>query len=653
MTKSRIVDELGEQDLLLPTQVNEALAANDRAKYLMSLLQLAREHADNPEVPTSDLRQERVACGVTDSELDSVVAGSRRESTEHYSIPAAQRVHQNLVADVGQMLTPVRTVSASVSPNMRGNCAVYDDRLNQLLSRTPASLTEDKISGEYLSQLTSGQREAGDSLHLLVMDLHKELNRIQQQLTTETIGGASVYRITDDDRPLIAAFMAGVNQTRELKFDHPGLGTTATRSGERLVIQNDIGMTDAHVLVIHVTGTEVTLTYSDVHIVRLVFFQSMFSRYAVSWQDTVSKRATGMSEDLYHLCLGTYTAQDHEDLKDYLTFLGSRLVFLIDWNRARKRLRRFAPRRICLEVLRWAADQNYGHRGFLALGGEQLIFDALQTSGRLALPPGGQLSDVLGAERTTEFLKFTLQKATQGLQAGQSEFLIRDEISAELRHYIDTVHQGLLDVAGEHASLIVELAVAARDMLLFAGLGTDDDYVKRMISRAKKWEHRADELVSKSRTAQTRGDAPGPVFDLLVHADDIADGLEEAIFRVSLLPEDVLATMPVSLSEMASLVLQGAQEYLKAVDNARILHRGSPREQVADFLQAVDKTLTVEHQTDEAHRQAQVAIMHFTGDYKHWHVVNSIANKLEEVTDSLLRSAMVLRDYILGEVLRR
>ena len=316
------------------------------------------------------------------------------------------------------------------------------------------------------------------------MNLHKELNRLQQQLTTETIGGASVYGVRENDRPLITAFMNGVNQTRELKFDHPGLGTTATHSGERLVIQNDIGMIDAHVLVIHVAERQVTLTYSDAHIDQLVFFQNLFDRFAVRWEDTVSKRAAGLREDLYHLCLGTYVARDETDLLDYLTFLGARLVFLIDWNRARKRLRKFAPRRVCLEVRRWAADQNYGHRGFLSLGGEQLIFDALQTAGRLALPPGGQLSDVLGAERTAEFLKFTLQTATVGLRAGQSEFLIRDEISAELRHYIDTVHQGLLEVAAEHASLVVELALAARDMLLMVGPTKDRDLAQRTVLRA-------------------------------------------------------------------------------------------------------------------------------------------------------------------------
>ncbi len=417
------------------------------------------------------------------------------------------------------------------------------------------------------------------------------------------------------------------------------------------MIQNDIGLTEAHVLVVHVARHEVTLSYTDVHIERLIFFQNLLDRFAVRWEDTVSRRAAGLREDLYHLCLGTYVARDGADLLAYLTFLGSRLVFLVNWNRARKRLRKFAPRRVCLEVLRWAADHNYGHRGFLSLGGEQLIFDALQTAGRL--PPGGQLSDVLGAERTAEFLKFTLQTASEGLRAGRSEFLIRDEVSAEMRHYIDTVHQRLLEVAAEHAGLIVELALAARDLLLAGGPLLDRGRVQRTVLRARKWEHRADELVNRCRAARSRGDAPGPVLDLLVAADDSADGLEEAIFWVSLLPDEVVAGMPVPLNDLAGLVLQGAQEYLKAVENARRLHRGSPREQVADFLEAVDRMLTVEHQTDEAHRRAQALILGFQGDYKQWHLVNGIGDKLEEVADALLRSALVLRDYILGEVLRR
>jgi uncharacterized protein Yka (UPF0111/DUF47 family) len=199
----------------------------------------------------------------------------------------------------------------------------------------------------------------------------------------------------------------------------------------------------------------------------------------------------------------------------------------------------------------------------------------------------------------------------------------------------------------------VELALAARDTMLAVGPRRDRDLEQRTVLRARKWEHRADELVSRCRTARGRGDAPGPVLDLLVAADDIADGLEEAIFWISLLPDVVAAGMADPLNDLAGLVVQGAQEYLKAVENARGLHRGSPRELVADFLGAVDRTLTVEHQADEARRRTQAGVLGFAGDFKQWHLANSLADKLEGATDSLLRSTLVLRDYIFGEVLRR
>jgi CHAD domain-containing protein/uncharacterized protein Yka (UPF0111/DUF47 family) len=648
--KTRIVEELGQPELLLPALVNEALAANDRAKYLMTLLQLAREHADHPDLEVTDLRQERLACGVADIELDEVVRRSRKGDRDMYHIPAARHILELLRDDVRRMLAPLGGPDAAGGPGEGdGPAAALRGRLDQLLSAAPRP-TEDSVAGASIDRLTSGQREAGDSLHLLVMDLHKELNRLQQRLATETIDGAQVYGVRAEDRPLIAAFMAGVNRTRGLKFDHPGLGTTTTRGGGRLVIQNDIGVTEAHVLVVHVEGARVRITYTDVHIDRLVFFQNLFD---VRWQDTVTRRAAGLREDLYHLCLGTYDARDRDDLLDYLKLLGSRLVFLIDWNRARKRLRKFAPRRVCLDVLRWAADHEFGHRGFLALGGEHLIFDALETVGRLPLRPGGQLSDSLGPEQTAAFLKFTLQAASEGLRAGKSEFLIRDEIGAELRRHVETAHQGWLGWASEHASLVVELALAARDTMIAVGPGRDRERERRTVLRAQKWEHRADELVSRCRTARGRGDAPGPVLDLLVAADDIADALEEAIYWMGLLPDAVADGMTAPLRDLAGLVVQGAQAYLKAVENARVLHRGSPREQVGDFLGAVDRTLSVEHQADDELRRAQAGVLDFAGDFKQWHLISGIADKLEHATDSLLRSTLVLRDYIFQEVLRR
>jgi len=100
------------------------------------------------------------------------------------------------------------------------------------------------------------------------MDLHKALNRLSAAHAEEVLAGAHVYGLLPEDRPAVEAFMRGVESTRKLKFDHPGLATTATRSGARLTIQNDIGETDAHVVVIAVEQETVTVTYTDVHLAR-------------------------------------------------------------------------------------------------------------------------------------------------------------------------------------------------------------------------------------------------------------------------------------------------------------------------------------------------------------------------------------------------
>ena len=143
------------------------------------------------------------------------------------------------------------------------------------------------------------------------------------------------------------------------------------------------------------------------------------------------------------------------------------------------------------------------------------------------------------------------------------------------------------------------------------------------------------------------------MFDLLAAADDIADGLEEAVFQMSLLADAGPSDESAPLQDLADLAVRGAQEYLKAVENARQLHRGSTREQVADFLEAVDRTITVEHQSDDAHRLAQAAVLGFPGDFRQWNLFSGVADLLEEATDALMRSVLLLRDYILAQVLRR
>ena len=69
----------------------------------------------------------------------------------------------------------------------------------------------------------------------------------------------------------------------------------------RLVIQNDIGTTDAHVIVIHVKDLTVSVTYTDVHPERLAFFQEMLKPRGVTWEQqrtaVLAAKAENMPQD--------------------------------------------------------------------------------------------------------------------------------------------------------------------------------------------------------------------------------------------------------------------------------------------------------------------------------------------------------------------
>ena len=62
--KSEIIEELGQFDLLLPSLIAEGLAANDRVKARLSVLQAAAQHAHEPLAARFDLAGECRAAGM-------------------------------------------------------------------------------------------------------------------------------------------------------------------------------------------------------------------------------------------------------------------------------------------------------------------------------------------------------------------------------------------------------------------------------------------------------------------------------------------------------------------------------------------------------------------------------------------------------------
>ena len=646
--KTLIVSALGEEKLLLPSLVNAALTANDRVKYLFTLLQTARTHADHPNLTVASLSAERLAAGVTDPGFDDAVAGAQKLPDGRYQIPRADAALRLIAEDLGQMLAPLVLAAGEARTtefSARHQALADDPRLVELQTSD-----SDILRGSSIEAMTSGDRGRGDSPHLLVMDMHKALNRLQVEVAGETIDGASVYDIRNSDRALITAFMAGVAATRPLKFEHPGLATTATRVGGKLVLQNDIGTTDAHVLVVHVSGREVSITYTDVHLPRLLFFQSLFKSQGLNWEDTRSRQDSGMESGVYHLGLGRITLASSQALRDFLQFLGSRLVFLIDWNRARKRLRLFMPKAETLTLLKWAADENIGHMAFLKAGGERLVYDAMEfaLAGRIHL--GETLSDALGRERALEFMRALFRVAARYLLDGRPVSLVEDEVKAELAGYVSSAQEDMLDIAVDHAGYLVELSSGIRDSMVRARGADSAQVLAANAERAKEWESRADEQLNAARAAARRADGMSFFAALIESSDDVADDLEDAAFNLTLAAGKGQCQMPPPLAELADHLVQSAREYVMLLETARHIRRGGSREDTQDFLESFHRIASLEHQCDDAQRALKRVLLAEDGRFADIYGALEAGRKLEHASDHLMRVAITLRDHILGQV---
>ncbi|HEY9228283.1 MAG TPA: hypothetical protein VIP11_16625, partial [Gemmatimonadaceae bacterium] len=402
--KTRIVEELGQTDVLLPALVVEGLAANNRIKVRMSALQAAAQHARDPSSPPPDLTAESRDAGIEPSRVEQLVSGAQASADGHITAPNLAELGTDMLADIEAMMH-------AVDAGMHDEGKSAADRFAKLkLGARLASLRD--VTPEAITALTG--TGDGDSLHRLVMDLHKSLNRLAADYAEETVAGARVFGLQPDDRTAVEAFMRGLAATAELKFNHPGLGTTATRSGARPTIQNDIGETDAHVVLIAVEGNVVTITHTDVHRSRARFLSDLLRSFSVEWSGLEQKSAEGLAEGAtFYLVHGRFEAGGTEQRNAFLEAIGASLVFLIDWNKARKVLRTFVTTNQAVEILDWAAQNRVGHRAFLELGGADLVTTAVRNAAPARIGFGERLDTVLGDQAAIEFLQDVLRISTQ------------------------------------------------------------------------------------------------------------------------------------------------------------------------------------------------------------------------------------------------
>ena len=644
VTKVEIVERLGERVVLIPALIEEALTANDRLKIRLTLLQEASAQAVEPGRAQPSMERELRDVGLDDVAFAATIAKARPIDAALFVAPGAAELSAGLAKDLAALLAPIEAASPRRAASLRA-------RVEAALKDLPA-FADDRVAHAEVARLGSARREDGDSLHLIVMDLHKEINRVAADAAVEDIDGARVHGLNDADRVRVKAFMSGLNRTAKLAFGHPGLGTTAARAGRKLTIQNDIGMTDAHVLVVRVEGLKATTTYSDVHRIRAKFFMTMFADEAVAWsplaEDPHGRLAKG---EMFYLLTGVYAAQSEADLERYLAFLGSRIVFLIDWNKARKALQAFVSKGLAIQVLTGAAKAEDGHRAFLELGGAELVFDAVRRVGAGHIAYGVPLHQALGEAECANFLSHVLHAASEGLEEGRSDRLIRDEIQTLLSERFDTAESGLLAATLRHLGLTRMLAGMIETTFEPGGLASLADR-QALALRAKRIEAKGDRLIISAREIAGRLRNAGPLLTMIDQAENALDEFDETAFLISLAPENASAdALSRPLAELAAIARDCVGHLVSAVE-AAILIPGGKRVDVAFALQRLDAALGAERSADAAERSAITAIMQGApsqagADARALVIGLEVARTLEETTDRIAHAAMSLRDHIL------
>jgi hypothetical protein len=524
---------------------------------------------------------------------------------------------------------------------------LYERRLEDLSATMPLC-EDDQVTSATISGLTALSRNGHDTVHQLMIDMHGELNTLLAAVSAETIDGASTYGLTDGDRVLVRAFMRGVNETAGLKFDHPGLATTAAHDGTRLSIQNDLGSTESHIIVIHVEGLAATVTYTDVHHARVRFLQQMLQPHGVTW--AAAPRAAGAA---YELSVGRYSAETSVHLERYLQYLGSRLVFLIDWNRARKRLARLVSKSEAAALLKWAAESNLGHRAFLQAGDVRLVETAFARAMPLQARFGVRLDEMLGRESARLFLMAVLRAASSGLSAGQSLYLIQDKVEAELLRYVETPERHALSGAAEQAMLIAALADHVRHEFVRRAMGEAGDEAVRTRDLARRWMVRADEMQrQEDRAVECAGD-PHHLRPLLSEAGAAARALEEAAFMLPLIPAAIDVKTLSLLESLAELVGTTAREYVRGLEEGRGLLPTSDHADVDGFLVTIDHLVDCGRQASLSRRAITERLVRGSGDWHELYVVTTMAQGFERAAVRLARCGSIVRDQVLHTRLRQ
>jgi uncharacterized protein Yka (UPF0111/DUF47 family) len=639
--KTKIIEQLGETELLLPSLIAQGLAANSRVKARLTALQAAQRRAQSPSNVHFDLMEECRAASIDPMPMEALVNSASLLDCKQLTAPGLGKLGIAIWDDVAAMGAAVRA----------GDEATGDALLARLAAMRAACWPEpsDTIALSQIASLTGISESTGQSLHRLVMDLHKALNQILAAHAEELVAGAHAYGLPPGDRAVVEAFMRGLEATRKLKFGHPGLGTIASRSGTHVTIQNDIGETDAHVVVVTIESNSVTVTYTDAHLARAKFFTTLLRTFPIQWSGLDRKSSEGLGGNgVFYLVTGRYQGVDHAECLSVLEAIGASLVFLIDWNKARKVLQAWITKADAIRVLDWAAHNRFGHRGFLELGGSELVASAVRHAAPARIGFGERLDHVLGRDGAVDFLKTVLRVSAEALLEGSSVKLARDRIEADLVRHLESVDATLLAIVARQAGLARDIAAAVVQFIADLHSHRPCDRTA-LATQARRIEEKADRIALEARSEIARFGAGSAIGSLVNRMEEAIDELEQAAFAASLLSSENAPDVLQALAVLSAVAVSGAEAAASGIAAATTVPEGH-RVDSEDALAAVGGLFEAEHKGDAVERGITVIALRGEFDLKTTLCVLELSRALERAIDQLAGFGHLLHEHMLAEL---
>ena len=177
VTKVGIVEKLGERAVLLPALIEEGLAANDRLKIRLTLLQEAAAQVSQPGRAAPSMERERGGVGLTDPIFNATISGARRIDDKTFLAPGAEALAAGIARDLKAMMAPIEVAEAEAAPSLRA-------RVDARLAALP-DFKGDSVAHRQVAELTSARRGGDDRF----CRLHRGPEPVQFQPTNRVRAG--------------------------------------------------------------------------------------------------------------------------------------------------------------------------------------------------------------------------------------------------------------------------------------------------------------------------------------------------------------------------------------------------------------------------------------------------------------------------------